>query len=166
MIEPTRNNRITSPYGPRTVPYKGFHQGLDFGAIKQGVAGDDILAAEGGVVKLARWQTNHRGFGRYIIIEHNGYCTLYAHLNGFNVKRGQRVAKGQVIGYMGTSGSSTGVHLHFGVFNCTYNKFFNKGPNGFKYPVKPSFEVTRTDYKALYEDVLTKLQKIKEIMNE
>ncbi len=164
MIYPTINERVTSPYGLRTKPYKGFHQGIDFGAITRGVAGDDILAVADGVVKLARWQTNRRGFGRYIIIEHDGYCTLYAHLNGFNVKRGQKVVEGQVIGYMGTSGNSTGVHLHFGVFDCLYSKFFTRGSNGFMYPIEPKFNVIKPNYEALYKCAQSKLDMIQQIL--
>ena len=164
MIQPTINNRVTSPYGFRNTPRKGFHQGIDFGAVIAGVAGDDIYAVADGVVKLARWQTNRRGFGRYIIIEHEGYCTVYAHLNGFNVKRGQRVTEGQVIGFMGTSGNSTGVHLHFGVFKCLYSQFFTKGTNGFKYPIPPVFDTVKIDYKKLYDQAQAKLDKIKDIL--
>lgn len=165
MIKPTRNNRVTSSFGYRTEPYKGFHQGIDFGAIKPGFSGDNIFATESGNVKIARWQTNRRGFGRYIVIEHDGYCTLYAHLNGFNVKRGQSVSKGQTIGYMGTSGSSTGVHLHYGVFNCLFKHFFTRGVNGFKYPIKPVFEELKINYKALYEAYQVKIEAVKRIIN-
>ncbi len=160
MIKPVRNARITSDYGPRTRPYEGFHQGIDFGRVND----LDVLAADDGVVKLARWQTNRKGFGKYIIIQHNGYCTVYAHLAAFNVKRGQRVSKGQLIATMGNTGNSFGVHLHFGVFNCMYSNFFKKGPNGFKYAIKPVFEKEVTDYKRLYEECKTKLDKIGAIL--
>ena len=160
MIRPVKNNRVTSDYGPRIKPYEGMHQGIDYGAIDTGALGDIVMAADDGIVKVSRWQYNHQGFGRYIIIEHSTYCTLYAHLNSFNVKNGQTVSKGQTIGYMGTSGNSTGVHLHFGVFNCLYKNFFTKGSNGFKYPIRPVFEEERDDYKALYEEAKLKLDRI------
>jgi len=73
----------------------------------------DILAADGGTVILAGWQTP-TAYGNHIIIDHgNGFVTLYAHMSQLYVGVGQKVARGQAIGKMGSTGRSTGVHLHF-----------------------------------------------------
>ena len=73
----------------------------------------DILAADGGTVVVAGWQAP-TAYGNHIIIDHgNGLTTLYAHLSQLYVSSGQKVAKGQAIGKMGTTGRSTGIHLHF-----------------------------------------------------
>lgn len=85
------------------------HAGIDFAA----PTGTPIRAAGDGVVKRASW---FGGYGRYIRIEHSGpYATAYAHLRRFakGIKAGRRVRQGQVIGYVGSSGRSTGPHLHY-----------------------------------------------------
>ncbi|MDK2821172.1 MAG: hypothetical protein PWP31_1137 [Clostridia bacterium] len=97
---------ITSYYG-----YRGseFHTGLDIA----GSIGEPIYAAESGTVTYVGY---NGGYGRLICIDHGGgLVTRYAHLSGYNVKRGQEVNKGQVIGYVGISGRTTGPHLHFEV---------------------------------------------------
>jgi murein DD-endopeptidase MepM/ murein hydrolase activator NlpD len=72
----------------------------------------DILAADGGVVSFTGWQPG--GYGNYLILNHgNGYQTLYAHLSQIYISVGQKIGKGQVIGKMGSTGRSTGPHLHF-----------------------------------------------------
>ena len=101
------SGRITSGYGWRA---SGFHQGVDISA----PIGSPIVAADSGTVTTAGWQGN---YGITVIIDHGGgrIVTLYAHLSRTAVSVGQRVAKGQVIGYVGTTGRSTGPHLHFEV---------------------------------------------------
>lgn len=97
------------PYDP-ACPQKHFHNGLDIA----GACGNNILAADAGLAYIEPFMAY--GFGNYIIIVHgNGWQTLYGHLAGFAIHSGQRVASGQLIGYEGTSGNSTGCHLHFGV---------------------------------------------------
>ena len=106
---------ISSPFGYRTSPINGaqeFHRGVD-------IAGNGtISAAQAGVVEVA---TYHYSYGNYVVINHgkiNGVTikTLYAHMqSGLSVSVGQTVSQGQKIGVMGTTGSSTGVHLHFEV---------------------------------------------------
>ena len=77
--------------------------------------GQPVYAADSGVVTMAQGGYNY-GYGNVIQIDHgDGYSTVYAHLNGFNVTQCQQVQAGQVIGYAGTTGNSTGVHLHFEV---------------------------------------------------
>ncbi|MDQ3008455.1 MAG: M23 family metallopeptidase [bacterium] len=76
-------------------------------------AGGSILAADGGTVKIAGWVDNS-GYGNRVVVDHgNGYTTLYAHLSVTQVQVGQRVNRGDVIGQMGSTGRSTGIHLHF-----------------------------------------------------
>ena len=97
------------PYDP-ACPQKHFHNGLDIA----GACGNNILAADTGIAYIEPFMAY--GFGNYIIMVHgNGWQTLYGHLAGFAVHSGQRVLRGQLIGYEGTSGNATGCHLHFSV---------------------------------------------------
>lgn len=106
--------RMTSDYSTRKDPFTGKaanHTGIDFGA----PAGTKILAAEDGYVILAGWWS---GYGNTVIIDHgNNVWTLYAHIrnNGIKVKKGDYVERGQFIAEVGTTGRSTGNHLHFEV---------------------------------------------------
>ncbi|HEY6470473.1 MAG TPA: peptidoglycan DD-metalloendopeptidase family protein [Candidatus Dormibacteraeota bacterium] len=97
------------PYDP-ACPQKHFHNGLDIA----GACGHHIIAANAGIAYIEPYEPY--GFGHYIIIVNgNGWQTLYGHLASFAIHNGQTVATGQLIGYEGTSGNSTGCHLHFGV---------------------------------------------------
>ncbi len=104
--------RITSPFGPRIHPILGtsrLHTGLDMA----GARGTNIRAAAGGRVILAGW---NGGYGYSVVIVHpGGMTTLYAHQKAVNVSVGQQVKAGDIIGFVGTSGLSTGPHLHFEV---------------------------------------------------
>lgn len=107
-----RGYKYNSPYGYRSSPISGkqeFHTGVDLKA----TMGTDIVAAESGTVIFAG---NKGGYGKCVIINHgNGLSTLYAHNSQIVVKVGQQVQRGQVISKAGTTGYSTGVHLHFEV---------------------------------------------------
>jgi len=96
-----------------------FHGGIDIG----GNAGLEIRAAADGLV-IGTYDSGKTGFGRYIVIRHEeiNMTTLYAHLSSVNVTAGQTVNQGEQIGVMGTTGSSTGVHLHFEVFEGKYGE--------------------------------------------
>lgn len=102
---------ITSHYSPRrknpvTGVYKR-HTGVDIGA----AYGTAILAANGGTVTLAGWNS---GYGNCVVIDHGGgKATLYAHMSSIGVSKGQAVSKGQQIGRVGSTGNSTGPHIHF-----------------------------------------------------
>jgi murein DD-endopeptidase MepM/ murein hydrolase activator NlpD len=104
--------RITSSFGERQDPFNGegaFHAGIDIAS----PYGEPVRATANGVVLKAGFGT---GYGREVMIDHgNGIQTLYGHLSGFAVTGGERVSRGQVIGYVGTSGRSTGPHLHYEV---------------------------------------------------
>ncbi len=104
---------VTSPYGYRVHPITGrwtLHTGIDFGAR----SGTHIHACRGGTVVRASW---YGGYGNAIIVDHGGGMqTLYAHQSAFAVGAGARVAAGQHIGYVGSTGNSTGPHLHFEVY--------------------------------------------------
>ncbi|OYT15924.1 MAG: peptidase M23 [Bacteroidetes bacterium 4572_77] len=105
--------RISSFYGYRIHPIykrKVFHDGLDFSA----PSGTEIYAAGDGVIEKA--SKSSYGYGNKITINHGyGYKTVYAHMKKFNVRRGQKVKRGQVIGFVGNSGLSTAPHLHYEV---------------------------------------------------
>ena len=97
---------ITQKYGEAIT--SSFHTGIDYGCPE----GTIIVASNDGVVKMATTENN--GYGNYVIIQHNdGQATLYAHLKLFIVKPGQTVKQSQMIGYSGSTGNSTGPHLHF-----------------------------------------------------
>lgn len=99
---------ITSSFGYRTDPYPGFHKGIDIAA----GFGSTIVAANSGVVISVGYEA--AGYGSYVVIDHGGgLATLYAHLSRIGVGNGQSVDRGQSIGAMGSSGLSTGSHLHF-----------------------------------------------------
>jgi len=112
FIWPSYTRTITSGYGPRTSPTAGassYHRGIDIGASY----GSGALAAADGVVSYTGWFS---GGGNTVIIDHgNGLSTLYMHLSGFAVSQGSSVSAGQTVGYVGSTGISTGPHLHFAV---------------------------------------------------
>lgn len=94
--------------------YSSIHRAIDIG----GHLGDLIYASDHGVIVYAGW--NDRGYGNVVVIDHgNGWQTLYAHLSQVNVDCGQSVYQGEVIGLMGSTGNSTGPHLHFEIMNAT-----------------------------------------------
>lgn len=107
------SQRMTSFYGWRNNPTgygTEFHTGLDIAA----PLGTNIVAAEDGIVTSVT--SSGYGYGNLVKVQHdNGAETYYAHLSGFNVSVGQRVKRGQVIAFMGSTGNSTGSHLHFEV---------------------------------------------------
>ncbi|MEM7729246.1 MAG: M23 family metallopeptidase [Pseudomonadota bacterium] len=111
---PINGARLSSRFGKRHHPilgYRKMHAGVDFAA----PTGTPIMAAGSGVVERAN---RFGSFGNYIRIRHtDGYKTAYAHLHGFakGIKKGARVRQDQVIGYVGTTGRSTGPHLHYEV---------------------------------------------------
>ena len=114
MKTPINGARLSSAFGMRKHPIDGFnkmHRGTDFAA----PMGTPIMASGSGVIKKARWCG---GGGNCIKIKHNStYETIYAHMKSFarGIKEGKRVKQGQIIGYVGSTGKSTGPHLHYEV---------------------------------------------------
>lgn len=105
---------ITSRYGNRSDPFTGataYHSGIDIDGFNK--AGNPIVAADSGTVVTA---SSNSGYGNYVIIDHGGMKTVYAHMSGFAVSTGQTVSQGQTVGYLGATGRATGVHLHFEVY--------------------------------------------------
>ncbi len=111
FIYPVRG-KISSYFGTRPDPFTGvrrFHNGVDI----VNVPGTAIGAAMAGTVEDVGFNNN---YGYYVILRHSGYQTLYGHLSRYVVTRGQKVQQGDKIGELGTTGYSTGPHLHFSIF--------------------------------------------------
>jgi len=116
-IQPINNEELTrmaSGYGYRSDPFtkaRKMHRGMDFTAPR----GTPIYASGDGKIKRA--DNNSSGYGKHIRIDHGyGYMSLYAHLSKYNVKRGQKVKRGDLIGFVGSTGRSEAPHLHYEVF--------------------------------------------------
>ena len=113
---PVNGARLSSSFGKRRHPILGYqkmHSGVDFAA----PSGTPVLAAGSGTVERANV---YGSFGNYLLIRHSdGYKTAYAHLKGFarGIKKGTRVTQDQVVAYVGTTGRSTGPHLHYEVIH-------------------------------------------------
>ncbi|VAW13364.1 Peptidase, family M23 [hydrothermal vent metagenome] len=116
-IQPINNSdltRMASGFGWRSDPFtkaRKMHRGMDFSAAK----GTPIYASGDG--KVTRADNNSSGYGKHIRIDHGyGYMSLYAHMSKYNVKRGQKVKRGDLIGFVGNTGRSEGPHLHYEVW--------------------------------------------------
>ena len=116
-IQPIKNEdltRVASGYGYRTDPFtkaKKFHYGMDFSSPR----GTPVYASGDGVVTRA--DNMATGYGNHIVIDHGyGYESLYGHLYKYNVKKGKKVQRGDLIGFVGSTGRSQGPHLHYEVF--------------------------------------------------
>ena len=113
--KPSRKIKLYSGYGMRIHPIhkiKKMHYGIDFTAPK----GTPIYATGNG--KVSKVTKSRSGYGNRVMIEHGyGYKTLYAHMNTIDVKRGEKVKKGDIIGTVGNTGSSTAPHLHYEVMH-------------------------------------------------
>ena len=125
--------RVTSYFGYRKDPFGKkpglvFHQGLDIACAKN----SHIISAKAGTVtKVVNAPNSKTGHGTYVMVYHgNGISTLYGHMTSIasGIEVGVTVKKGQLLGYVGTTGASTGYHLHFGVMNTNY-----KNPTGQQY---------------------------------
>ena len=118
-IEPVSGYTITSAFGYRKAPTKGastYHQGVDMAC----PTGTPIYATRSGTITKAAYQAG--GAGYYVSINHgDGFASIYMHMSRYVVSAGQTVTQGQLIGYVGSTGVSTGPHLHFGIsYGGTY----------------------------------------------
>lgn len=163
MRTPIDGARLSSHYGNRKHPILGYtkkHSGTDFAAPR----GTPIYAAGDGTIDLAGWKG---GYGKYVRIRHNSeYSTAYAHMKAIKrgVSKGARVHQGQVIGYVGTTGRSTGPHLHYEIIRrgVKVNPMRVKMPSGKK--LKGSelaqFEQTRDALKTKWASLGTTGQQL------
>ncbi|MCB0229298.1 MAG: M23 family metallopeptidase, partial [Anaerolineae bacterium] len=104
------SNFVWPAYGRITQGYYSYHPAIDIGA----PLGTTAVAGDEGIVAVAGW--SNVGYGNYVVIRHpDGYVTLYGHLSRIDVSQGDYVARGQQIGAVGSTGRSTGPHLHFEV---------------------------------------------------
>ena len=108
------STRVTSRFGNRTDPFTGqtrYHSGIDIDGF--GNDGAPVVAAASGTVITASYDS---AYGNYIIIDHGGTSTVYAHMSSLAVSYGTTVSQGETIGYVGSTGRATGTHLHFEVY--------------------------------------------------
>tara|TARA_A100001011_G_scaffold187471_1_gene195990 strand:- start:126 stop:1418 length:1293 start_codon:yes stop_codon:yes gene_type:complete len=153
MKTPINGARLSSPFGMRKHPIDGFnkmHRGTDFAA----PMGTPIMASGDGIIKKAGWCG---GGGNCIVIKHNSvYQTVYAHMSKFasKIRNGVRVKQGQVIGYVGSTGKSTGPHLHYEVI------VNGKKINSQKLKL-PSGKILKGDERKLFETKKIKLDVLK-----
>ena len=112
-ITPVSGAKLTSPFGMRLHPvlkYERMHNGIDLACAQ----GTPIYATRGGTVTKTAYQAG--GAGNYVSINHlDGFASIYMHMTHYVVSQGQNVSQGQLIGYVGNTGISTGDHLHFGI---------------------------------------------------
>ncbi|MEL6387192.1 MAG: M23 family metallopeptidase [Pseudomonadota bacterium] len=156
MKTPINGARLSSSFGYRRHPISGYnrlHKGTDFAA----PTGTPVYAAGHGVIERS---SRFGGYGHYVRIRHaNGYQTAYAHLSryGAGIKSGRRVRQGQVIGYVGSTGASTGPHLHYEVIKNGkhVNAMRLKLPTGRKLggPILEAFDLHRAGVDQLRADL-------------
>ena len=153
MKTPINGARLSSPFGMRKHPIDGFnkmHRGTDFAA----PTGTPIMASGSGIITRARWCG---GGGNCIKIKHNStYETIYAHMKNFarGIKEGVRVKQGQIIGYVGSTGKSTGPHLH-------YEVVINKKKVNSQRLKLPSGKILKGNERKVFEVVKIKLDVLK-----
>ena len=153
MKTPINGARLSSPFGMRKHPIDGFnkmHRGTDFAA----PMGTPIMASGDGVVKKASWCG---GGGNCVVIKHNStYQTVYAHMSKFakGIRSGVRVKQGQIIGFVGSTGKSTGPHLHYEVI------VNGKKVNSQKLKL-PSGKILKGEERIIFETKKIKLEVLK-----
>ncbi len=153
MKTPINGARLSSPFGMRKHPIDGFnkmHRGTDFAA----PMGTPIMASGDGLVKKAGWCG---GGGNCVVIKHNStYKTVYAHMSKFakGIRSGVRVNQGQTIGYVGSTGKSTGPHLHYEVI------INGKKVNSQKLKLPPG-KILKNENRKLFETTKIKLDVLK-----
>ena len=159
MKTPINGARLSSSFGMRKHPILGYnkmHQGTDFAA----PTGTPIMASGSGVILKAGWCG---GGGNCVKIRHNStYSTVYAHMSKFarGIKKGVRVTQGQIIGYVGSTGMSTGPHLHYEVIQNgkKINSQTLKLPSGkkLKGDAREKFEIAKIKIDVLKSELIDK----------
>ena len=157
LIPPTAG-RVTSPFGYRIHPKTGkrsLHKGVDIAIPGK----HNVVAVENGTVHMVVTNPNHWGYGLTVVIRHDGFDTLYAHLDAINVRQGQRVSRGQKIGLQGNTGTSTAQHLHFEVHIPRYESFQPHVKDPLKYIVWPGMKslqqnLNKLGYKVTVDGIL------------
>jgi len=160
MKTPINGAKLSSKFGMRKHPIDGFnkmHRGTDFAAPK----GTPVMASGDGVILKSAWCG---GGGNCVKIKHNSsYSTIYAHLSNFakGIRKGKRIKQGQIIGYVGSTGKSTGPHLHYEVIHNgkKINSQTLKLPSGkiLKGKVRKNFEVERIKIDVLKSEIISSL---------
>ena len=160
MKTPINGARLSSKFGMRKHPIDGYnkmHRGTDFAA----PMGTPIMASGDGIVLKAAWCG---GGGNCVKIKHNSsYSTVYAHMSKFanGVRKGKRVKQGQIIGYVGSTGKSTGPHLHYEVIHNgkKINSQTLKLPSGkiLKGKIRENFEISRIKLDVLKSEIISSL---------
>ena len=160
MKTPINGARLSSKFGMRKHPIDGFnkmHRGTDFAAPK----GTPVMASGDGIILKSAWCG---GGGNCVKIKHNSsYSTVYAHLSKFanGIRKGKRIKQGQIIGYVGSTGKSTGPHLHYEVIHNgkKINSQTLKLPSGkiLKGKVRKNFEVERIKIDVLKSEIISSL---------
>ena len=160
MKTPINGARLSSKFGMRKHPIDGYnkmHRGTDFAAPE----GTPIMASGDGVVTKASWCG---GGGNCVKIRHNSsYSTVYAHMSKFakNIRKGKRVKQGQIIGYVGSTGKSTGPHLHYEVIHngMRINSQTLKLPSGkiLKDRSRKLFEVSKLKIDVLKSEIIAQI---------
>ena len=136
---PTKNKVIKSKFGMRIHPVTKkptMHNGIDLAPLRNKVDGDSLYAVADGIVVINKVNNGGvtQGYGYYIVIQHNEFATLYGHMMKLSpLKIGTKVKAGDIIGQMGTTGRSTGTHLHFGVSSGDYLEAIAKGSTAVKW---------------------------------
>ena len=147
LRSPVEYNHISSKFGVKRK--KGYHGGVDFAA-KKGVP---VRAVANGKVKLANW---NGGYGKQVQLEHpeyGSYLTSYAHLSKIKVKKGQIVKQGDIIGLVGSTGQSTGPHVHYEL------KVKGKRVNPLEYQLPNAHEI-KPEQKATFDKQITKMKQL------
>tara|TARA_Y100001958_G_C21021188_1_gene397639 strand:- start:303 stop:791 length:489 start_codon:yes stop_codon:yes gene_type:complete len=159
MKTPIDGARLSSGFGTRRHPILGYnkmHKGLDFAAKK----GTPIFAAGDGIIERAG---NYGAYGRYIRIKHNfKYKTAYAHLLKFakGIRKGKFVKQGKIIGFVGTSGRSTGPHLHYEVL------LYDKQVNPYKLNLPETEKLKNDRYKVFIKEKIKIENEVKNLKSK
>lgn len=168
MILPLRDMQLSEvtgarAFGMRTHPiYKTqkLHDGIDVPK----PTGTPVYAVDNGVCIVSKMQGNGRGYGNYVVIRHNAYFSLSAHLSRRAVRQGQSILEGDIIGYIGSTGDSTGPHLHFGLCKA-YNPGAPDKSNWFD-PLSKLREASEVTTQEIVVEMNGKETKLKTILYE